>query len=72
LNILHQPGSTPEHDDDQAEPGPFRETHPIIEEGFTFTHADADTAYREQREAEFRHWLEQAITVGLAEWQRQL
>lgn len=48
----------------------FRETHTIITDGFTFTHSDVLPS--EQRRQTFRDWLDQAIVVGLAEWQKQL
>ena len=48
----------------------FRETYPLVSEGFVFTYTD--TVQAEAREREFRAWLDRAIAAGLAEWQKQL
>src|SRR5437867_3990376 len=64
LDIVHT--SNPEESEDQAIERVFRETHTIVTDGFTFAYTDTDMS--ERRQQEFRQWLEQAITVGLAEW----
>ncbi|MFL5807106.1 MAG: Fic family protein [Roseiflexaceae bacterium] len=68
LDIVHT--STPEDPGDQTGERRFRETHTIVSDGFTFAHTDIDLS--ERRQQEFRQWLEQAMIVGLAEWQKQL
>jgi hypothetical protein len=68
LDIIHL--SNAEELEDQATERSFRETHTIVTDGFTFAYTDTDMG--ERRQQEFRQWLEQAITVGLAEWQKQL
>jgi len=68
LDIVHV--SNPESGEEQASERSFRETHTIVTDGFTFAYTDTDMS--QQRQQEFRQWLEQAVTVGLAEWQKQL
>jgi Fic family protein len=68
LDIVHT--SSAKEPEDQTNEGSFRETHTIVAEGFTFAYTDTDIG--ERRQQEFRQWLEQAVTVGLAEWQKQL
>ncbi len=70
LNILHVPDDAGKVEDELADTRGFRETHTIVTDGFTFAHTD--TGRSEQRKREFREWLEQAVAVGLAEWQKQL
>ena len=68
LDIMHT--SNVEEPEDQANERSFRETHTIVTDGFTFAYTDTDMG--ERRQQEFRQWLEQAMIVGLAEWQKQL
>jgi Fic family protein len=68
LDIVHTSNS--EEPEDQANERSFRETHTIVTDGFTFAYTDTDMG--ERRQQEFRQWLEQALIVGLAEWQKQL
>lgn len=71
LNLLHK--SYPDHDEETLrvpESRSFRETHPLVNEGFILTHADIQRL--EIKKREFKNWFEQAVTVGLAEWERQL
>jgi Fic family protein len=68
LDIIHT--STAEDSEVQASEQRFRETHTIVTDGFTFAYTDTDMS--ERRQQEFRQWLEQAMIVGLAEWQKQL
>lgn len=71
LNLLHK--SYPDNENDSLVPPEsrsFRETHPLVTEGFIITHADSKRI--EVKKREFKQWLEQAVTVGLAEWERQL
>ena len=71
LNILHTTSEVSGMEiDSAADIRPFRETHPLVTEGFIITHADE--ARTEHRLREFRTWLDQAITIGFAEWERQL
>ncbi|PDW01595.1 Fic family protein [Candidatus Viridilinea mediisalina] len=71
LNLLHK--SYPNSEEEMSitpESRSFRETHPLIDEGFIITHADMNRL--EVKKREFKQWFEQAVTVGLAEWERQL
>jgi Fic family protein len=65
LDIIHTASG-----EDRSSDRSFRETHTIVTDGFTFAYTDA--ALSSQRQKEFQNWLDQAITVGLAEWQKQL
>ena len=69
LNLLHT-GPFNQEDSTVLESRPFRETHALVTEGFIITYTDEPTLERKQQE--FYAWLEQAIAVGLAEWERQL
>jgi hypothetical protein len=70
LNILHNGSAAVEDEEERVNGDNFRETYTIVTEGFTLTYADASRSEEKQRE--FRPWLEQAIAVGLAEWRKQL
>ncbi len=70
LNIIHKPDSTNENVVIDVGDRDFRETHPLIREGFVFTYTD--TVQADAREQAFRVWLDRAIAAGLAEWQKQL
>jgi Fic family protein len=72
LTILHATSEEYEADvaDDVADTQPFRETHPLVTEGFIVTHTDETRLAHLQNE--FRQWLDQAIALGLAQWERQL
>lgn len=71
LNILHTASDIADAEEDtSADIRPFRETHPLVAEGFIITHSNEIPT--EQRQKEFRAWLDQAITIGLVEWERQL
>ena len=70
LNIIHKPDSTNENVVLDMGDRDFRETYPLVSEGFVFTYTD--TMQAEAREREFRAWLDRAIAAGLAEWQKQL
>lgn len=71
LNLLHK--SHPDNEEESLvtpESSSFRETHPLVTDGFVLTHADIKRLDVKKRE--FKQWFEQAVTVGLAEWERQL
>jgi len=71
LNILHTTSEVGGMEIDiGADTRPFRETHPLVTEGFIITHADE--VRTEHRLREFRAWLDQAVAIGFAEWERQL
>ncbi|HEU4324260.1 MAG TPA: Fic family protein [Roseiflexaceae bacterium] len=70
LNILHAIADDATEEEAATDARPFRETHPLATEGFIITFSDESRA--EQRRKEFRAWLDQVITIGLAEWERQL
>jgi Fic family protein len=71
LNLLHTGTSSTETSGEIIpESGAFRETHPLVLEGFIITHTDQ---YRlEQKQREFKAWLDQAVAIGLTQWERQL
>ena len=69
LNLLHNAFA----DSEAAIPPEsqsVRETYPLVTEGFVLTHADLNQM--EGKKRAFTHWFEQAVTTGLAEWERQL
>jgi Fic family protein len=71
LNLLH--ASMPSNDlraVDTPESQAVRETYPLVAEGFIIAHAD--TTRLPQKQREFQYWLEQAVAIGLAQWERQL
>jgi hypothetical protein len=71
LNLLHiNPQGTEESGSIEAESRVFRETHPLVSEGFIITYTAGSGM--EQKHHEFQNWLNQAIAIGLAEWERQL
>jgi prophage maintenance system killer protein len=71
LNLLHaETPSTTEHGEIIPESRTFRETHPLVSEGFIVT--STDQSQLEQQQREFKTWLDQAVALGLAEWERQL
>lgn len=70
LNINHPVENIQDHDEAAPSSRTFRETHSITSDAFTFAYTDSNRI--EQRQREFRRWLEQAVAVGLAEWQKQL
>ncbi len=68
LDIIHAPDEPAGNETSMGEK--FREIHALVTEGFIFTHMDAVRSEQQQRE--FQQWLEAAITVGLAEWLKQI
>lgn len=71
LNLLHAgPQNIKESGNIQAEGQVFRETHSLVTEGFIITYTDESRM--KQKYQEFQMWLDQAIAIGLAEWERQL
>lgn len=70
LNILHPSEELSDTEIDSVSARNFRETHTIVTDGFTFAHTEIGK--EAQIKQEFHTWLEQAIVVGLAEWQKQL
>lgn len=71
LNLLHSGSENSEKESDTAAEGQiFRETHPLVSEGFVITYTDESRI--KQKQQEFQLWLDQAIAIGLSEWERQL
>jgi len=66
--FIYFPENKPSEEDD-SEPQ-FGETHRICEEPFYFSYKDADSA--DGLTSTYHKWLNDALTVGLAEWARRL
>jgi Fic family protein len=69
--FIYFPESKPdvELDDEETEP-PFGETHGISTEPFYFSYKDLDRI--DELKTNFRTWLNEAISIGLAEWAQRL
>ncbi len=69
--FIYFPENRPEiqKDDDNVEPQ-FGETHRICSEPFYFSYKDANQ--NDTLKESYRKWLNECLTVGLAEWAKQL